>query len=198
MLSFETYPDDFKDEDRISLSNIKIIPLEENNKPYKFSLSDVAFLELTRRCNLHCIHCLNNSGKEIEEEMTKDETINTIKGLCDAGVTDIRFTGGEPLLNKNIYKFIQLCTDNNISTSVGTNGTLINETIAKKLKKSGLKKCVISLDKMKKTIIIKKNLLTDALIKHIENSTMYEKIVDKDSYDYGNVTSHSENFYKKR
>ena len=55
-------------------------------------------------------------------------------------------TGGEPLLYKDIYKLIKLCTDNGICTSLGTNGTLVTKEIAYKLKDVGLKKVVVSID----------------------------------------------------
>lgn len=69
-----------------------------------------------------------------------------IKELSLCGIQEIRFTGGEPLVYEKLYDLIKLATDNGIYTSIGTNGTLITDTIAKKLKKSGLKKAIVSID----------------------------------------------------
>ena len=116
-----------------------------------FSFFDIVYLELTRTCNLKCIHCLNNSGIKQKDELTKDELLKLIKKLSSLGVQEIRFTGGEPLLFNGIYDLIKFATEEGICTSLGTNGTLITKEVAKKLKESGLKKVVVSIDGNKKT-----------------------------------------------
>lgn len=116
-----------------------------------FSFFDIVYLELTRACNLKCIHCLNNSGIKQKDELTKDELLKLIKKLSSLGVQEIRFTGGEPLLFNGIYDLIRFATEEGICTSLGTNGTLVTKEVAKKLKESGLKKVVVSIDGNKKT-----------------------------------------------
>ena len=120
--------------------------MEKNEKPLKFTFSDVVFIEVTRECNLRCKHCLNNSGSKMKNELNKEEIENLIRNLSKAGVSEIRFTGGEPLLNENIYDYIKLCTKLGLSTSIGTNGTLIDDVVITKLKEAGLKRSVVSLD----------------------------------------------------
>lgn len=124
---------------------IKFTPLERRVGNH-FSFFDIVYIELTRGCNLRCIHCLNNSGKKNDDELTKEEWIELIKKFASYGVQEIRFTGGEPLIFSGIYDLIKKATENGICTSLGTNGTLIDEKIAQKLKESGLKKAVISID----------------------------------------------------
>lgn len=116
-----------------------------------FSFFDVVYLELTRACNLKCIHCLNNSGIKQKDELTKEDLLKLIKNFSSLGVQEIRFTGGEPLLFNGIYDLIKFATEEGICTSLGTNGTLITKEVAKKLKESGLKKVVVSIDGNKKT-----------------------------------------------
>lgn len=116
-----------------------------------FSFFDIVYLELTRACNLKCIHCLNNSGIKQKDELTKEDLLKLIKKLSSLGVQEIRFTGGEPLLFNGIYDLIKFATEEGICTSLGTNGTLITKEVAKKLKESGLKKVVVSIDGNKKT-----------------------------------------------
>lgn len=128
------------------IKTTKIIELDNDIKTVKFAFSDIAFLELTRACNLRCRHCLNNSGIKNKNELTREETLKLISDLADAGIQEIRFTGGEPLLNKNVYEYIKCCTDLGLSTSLGSNGTLVDEKVAMKLKLAGLKRCVISID----------------------------------------------------
>lgn len=116
-----------------------------------FSFFDIVYLELTRACNLKCIHCLNNSGIKQKDELTKEDLLKLIKNFSSNGVQEIRFTGGEPLLFNGIYDLIKFATEEGICTSLGTNGTLITKEVAKKLKESGLKKVVVSIDGNKKT-----------------------------------------------
>ena len=126
---------------------IKFVRLDkECSDMNNFSFADIVFIELTRQCNLTCKHCLNDSGKRIPNQLSTEELVNLIKDLAEAGVQDIRFTGGEPLLFEDVYKLISLASELGIYTSIGTNGTLITSDIANKLKNSGLKKAVVSID----------------------------------------------------
>lgn len=126
---------------------IKYIPLDTSRKiKNQFSFADIIYLELTRGCNLRCKHCLNNSGEIMDNQLNEEEFEKLIMDFSKAGVQEIRFTGGEPLLYGDIYKLLKLCTDNGVCTSLGTNGTLINKEIAENLRKAGLKKAVISID----------------------------------------------------
>ena len=57
-----------------------------------FSFFDIVYLELTRACNLKCIHCLNNSGIKQKDELTKEDLLKLIKNFSSHGVQEIRFT----------------------------------------------------------------------------------------------------------
>lgn len=111
-----------------------------------FSFADVVFLELTRGCNLRCKHCLNNSGVAEENQLTIEECYDLITKLSKAGIQEIRFTGGEPLIFNGIYELMKYATEQGIFVSIGTNGTLITKDVAQKLKDNGLKRAVVSLD----------------------------------------------------
>lgn len=137
------WPEDFKLNDNVD--NIKFTDKDTENIEY-FSFADIAFIEVTRACNLRCKHCLNNSGKVLEKQLTTNEIIKLIEKLGEAGIQEIRFTGGEPLVHKDIYQMIKFATELGIYVSIGTNGTLITKETAQKLKEAGLKRAVISLD----------------------------------------------------
>ena len=111
ILNHNLYPADIKEADCVDKAKIKYIPMKKGERPEKFTFSDVAFIEVTRACNLRCKHCLNNSGIKDKNELTAAETKKLIKGLAEAGIQEIRFTGGEPLLNKHIFDYIKLCTE---------------------------------------------------------------------------------------
>lgn len=147
ILEMDLFPDDIAVVDNKHPINIKFVKLDEANANINhFSFADIVFLELTRQCNLSCKHCLNDSGERIPNQLSTVELVELIKSLAQAGVQDIRFTGGEPLLFEDVYKLISLATECGIYTSLGTNGTIITDDVAKRLKSSGLKKAVVSID----------------------------------------------------
>lgn len=149
ILNNNIFPKDLQylNKDNLNIKFTKLTKKVEN----MFSFFDIVYLELTRACNLKCIHCLNNSGIKQKDELTKEDLLKLIKNFSSHGVQEIRFTGGEPLLFNGIYDLIKFATEEGICTSLGTNGTLVTKEVAKKLKESGLKKVVVSIDGNKKT-----------------------------------------------
>lgn len=145
------FPQDINVAKNIKMNDIKFTKLNKSKNINHYSFADIVFLEVTRSCNLRCRHCLNNSGDSIPNELSQKELINLIKELANKGVQDIRFTGGEPLLYKGIYELIEVASNNGVYTSIGTNGTLITKSVAKKLKNSGLNKAIVSIDGTKET-----------------------------------------------
>lgn len=143
LLENNILPEDIKLND--TELNVKYVSKKDTRLNH-FSFADIAFIEVTRACNLRCKHCLNNSGKVLDNQLTTEEIFELIKKLSDAGIQEIRFTGGEPLVHKDIYKMMELATRLGIYVSIGSNGTLIDEEVAEKLKEAGLKRAVVSLD----------------------------------------------------
>jgi len=100
-----------------------------------------------RRCNLKCIHCYANAGVDISSpEMNTDAGEAFIKDLADFDVPVILFSGGEPLLRKDLFHLAVLARNSGIRIALSTNGTLIDGEIAKKLSHSGFAEVGISLD----------------------------------------------------
>lgn len=127
--------------------NIRYTPLnEKTTRINHFSFADIAYLEVTRACNLRCKHCLNNSGEAIPNQLNLAELKNLVECWAKEGIQEIRFTGGEPLVFNGIFELIELATKLGVYASIGTNATLVTKDIAKKLKNSGLKKAVVSID----------------------------------------------------
>jgi len=111
-------------------------------------------ISLTDKCNLKCIYCMPSEKNEEElfnSNMSYEENCNIIKAAASLGISKIRFTGGEPLLYKDINRLIaftsKIASINDIS--ITTNGMLLYD-MAEDLKKSGLKRVNISLDSLKK------------------------------------------------
>lgn len=80
----------------------------------------------TYRCNMHCKHCmLYDKINSSYDEIHSDDFEYVIRSIKHAGIRRISFTGGEPLLFKDIDKFAKLCQENNIKTDLSTNGLLL-------------------------------------------------------------------------
>jgi radical SAM protein with 4Fe4S-binding SPASM domain len=108
----------------------------------------VIFWNLTDRCNLSCTHCYSSSGPECGsgDELTTAEARTFIDDLAASNVPLVIFTGGEPLVRPDIWELAEYSRENGIKTALSTNGTLITDEVAKKIKRSGIEYAGISLD----------------------------------------------------
>lgn len=112
----------------------------------------VVVWNMTRRCNLKCIHCYSNSTDiDYPDELTTEEGKKLIDDLAAFGSPVILFSGGEPLIRKDLLELAQYATDKGMRAVISTNGTLITREIAAKLQKIGLSYVGVSLDGLEKT-----------------------------------------------
>ena len=112
----------------------------------------VVVWNMTRRCNLKCIHCYSNSADiDYPDELTTEEGKKLIDDLAAFGSPVILFSGGEPLMRKDLLDLAQYARDKGMRAVISTNGTLITKDIAAKLQKVGLSYVGVSLDGMEKT-----------------------------------------------
>ncbi len=102
---------------------------------------------VTAKCNLHCRHCY---AAELQGgvELSTDEALGVVEEVarCFGKDTKLIFSGGEPLLREDVYDLIEHASRLGLRASLATNGTLITEQVAEKLRKSGLTEVSISLD----------------------------------------------------
>ncbi len=107
---------------------------------------------MTLRCNLRCVHCYINAKNEASrEELTTEQAKEFIEDLGNMKVPVLLFSGGEPLLRDDFFELAEFARDVGLRTVISTNGTLIDEEIAKKLKDVGIKYVGVSLDGMHDT-----------------------------------------------
>jgi len=101
----------------------------------------------TRQCNLSCIHCYANAdNQKSPEEMDTTAGKAFISDLADFGVPVILFSGGEPLLRKDLFPLASLARELGIRVALSTNGTVITEEVAREIKKINFAEVGISLD----------------------------------------------------
>ncbi len=106
---------------------------------------------VTKSCNLNCIHCYANAQtKAYKDAIDTDKAKSIIDDLADFNIPVILFSGGEPLLRKDIVELISYAVKKGIRAVLSTNGTLIDQDTAKRLKDAGLSYAGISLDGLEK------------------------------------------------
>jgi Fe-coproporphyrin III synthase len=109
----------------------------------------VVVWNVTRRCNLKCIHCYANAkDTAIGRELSLKEGKHLIDDLAGFGVPVILFSGGEPLARKDLPEMAAYAVNKGMRAVISTNGTLITPQIAHNLKDIGLSYVGISLDGM--------------------------------------------------
>ena len=105
-----------------------------------------------RRCNLRCVHCYSHSRDvEYEGELTTEQGKALISDLAEFGSPVILFSGGEPLMRPDLEELAKYATQKGMRAVISTNGTLIGEDTAKRLKEIGLSYVGVSLDGMRET-----------------------------------------------
>lgn len=186
-------------------SLIFMIALQNNMKDKYGREIDYLRISLTDNCNLRCIYCMeekDNTFLKSEDKLTNDEIYRIVCESAKLGIKKVRFTGGEPLVRKDIVELIQ-----RINTIPGieemyltTNGILLEENV-EVLAKSGLKGVNISLDSLKEERFRKLTRLGDlkkvleAIDKCISlgirvklNTVMIEGINNEEIIDFVDLT----------
>ncbi|MDP2922831.1 MAG: radical SAM protein [Candidatus Omnitrophota bacterium] len=99
-------------------------------------------IDLTYRCNNDCRHCwlrVSSDSREIKDELSFEEIKRVVDETRKMGCRRWSISGGEPMLRSDFAEIFEYITNNSISYSINTNGTLITPRIAQLMKKKGLK-----------------------------------------------------------
>ncbi|MEM3030094.1 MAG: radical SAM protein, partial [Thermoproteota archaeon] len=106
----------------------------------------------TKQCNMRCKHCYENAGpKPAPDELTTEEAKKAIDDFAKRWVVALSFSGGEPLARKDFFEVAKYAADRDFYVSIASNGTLITEKVAQKMKDAGVQYVEISLDGFEKT-----------------------------------------------
>ncbi len=111
-------------------------------------------LSITDRCNLRCRYCVPDGffpKLPHEEILTYEEILRLLTIAVDLGISKVRVTGGEPLVRKGVYDFLQqLGTLPGLSDiSLTTNGVFLSDQIHR-IKSAGIRRINVSLDTLKR------------------------------------------------
>lgn len=119
-------------------------------KPLVCSSAVSAVLEITRYCNLNCSYCyvntfsIDSNKNENQSDLSTEEWFMAIDNLKAGGVLSLVFSGGEPLLRNDFFTIAKYANQKDFTTSLATNGTLIDRGMAKRIKESGVNYVEIS------------------------------------------------------
>lgn len=106
-------------------------------------------ISLTERCNLRCVYCMPEEGIDLQPNdkiLTKDEIVRVARLFVDAGVDKIRFTGGEPLVRKDLEDIVSEVGALPLRALAMTTNAITLARKLPKLHKMGLNQLNISLD----------------------------------------------------
>ena len=103
--------------------------------------------EVTRSCNLACVHCRASAVCEpYAGEFDTEKCKRILDEIATVGNPVIILTGGEPMLRKDIYEIAAYGDQKGFRMVLATNGTLVDEAAAKRLMDSGIRRVSISID----------------------------------------------------
>ena len=101
----------------------------------------------TKSCNLKCVHCyMDSENKKYEGELTTPEAKQFIDDLAEFNVPVLLFSGGEPLMRRDFFDLVPYTVSQGIRATISTNGTLIDKSTARDIKKAGVGYVGVSLD----------------------------------------------------
>ncbi len=103
----------------------------------------------TQACNLRCVHCYAKADAQVHDrELSHQEALAVLDDLADFGVPVVLFSGGEPLMRRDLVDLAHHAVGKGMRAVISTNGTLIDEATAERLRDVGLSYVGVSLDGM--------------------------------------------------
>ncbi|HIW77708.1 MAG TPA: radical SAM protein, partial [Candidatus Bilophila faecipullorum] len=117
-----------------------LLQFSEDKKP-------VVVWNMTRRCNLKCVHCYAQAvDPDGQDEISTEQGKAIIDDLAAYGAPVMLFSGGEPLVRRDLPELASHATQKGMRAVISTNGTLITKEKARELKAINLSYVGISLD----------------------------------------------------
>jgi radical SAM protein with 4Fe4S-binding SPASM domain len=106
------------------------------------------FWETTAGCNLACIHCrrITVADQLLPQDLTTAEAFDLIDQIASFARPIFVLSGGEPLFRPDIFDIARYAADAGLIVALATNGTLIDATVAGKIKEAGVRRVSVSFD----------------------------------------------------
>lgn len=112
----------------------------------------VVVWNITQSCNLACRHCYYSAILGHNPiTIPYDEVTSIIDSIASTGAPVLLFSGGEPLIRKDIFDLVAYTAEAGIKPVISTNGTIIKPAVARRLVESGARYVGISIDGARET-----------------------------------------------
>ena len=104
--------------------------------------------EITRRCNLRCVHCRSSSQLEVEghPDFSLDEAKRVLDDIHSYASPVVVLSGGEPLLRPDVFDIAAYGTGLGLRMCLATNGSLVTADTCRLITESGIRMVSLSLD----------------------------------------------------
>jgi radical SAM protein with 4Fe4S-binding SPASM domain len=112
-------------------------------KAQKLNIPISVQLDLTYRCNERCVHCYLDHDDH--GEMTTAEIKSLLDQMADAGVFYLTISGGEILMRRDFFEILEHARARTFCIKLKTNGVLIREKEAKRIRELGVETVQISI-----------------------------------------------------
>lgn len=118
-----------------------------SEKPNEFDVPRLVAWELTRGCNLNCVHCRAAASRGPHPgELGRGKCQEVMAQIAELGRPIVILTGGEPLLREDVFEIAAYGSELGLRMVMATNGTLITNAVLQKLRKAGIQRVSISID----------------------------------------------------
>src|SRR5215472_4347400 len=102
------------------------------------------FWEVTRGCNLRCIHCRATATELMSpDDLPTAKALDIIKQIAAFGNPILVLSGGEPLYRADIFQLAEYGNSLGLRVALATNGTLVTKDVADRIKRAGIKRVSI-------------------------------------------------------
>jgi AdoMet-dependent heme synthase len=115
---------------------------EMNQKALNLGIPLSVHLDITYRCNERCVHCYLDHDDH--GEMTTEEIFHVLTQIADAGVFFLVLSGGEVLMRRDFFEIVERARQLLFNVKVKTNGVMIHEKEAARLRQLGVEQVQIS------------------------------------------------------
>ena len=116
--------------------------VEMNRKALELGVPISVHLDITYRCNERCVHCYLDHDDH--GEMTTTEIKDILGQFADAGVFFLTISGGEVLMRRDFFDIVEHARSLLLNVQIKTNGVMIHEKEAKRLRELGVEQIQIS------------------------------------------------------
>lgn len=100
---------------------------------FHFSAPLMAWVELTRGCNLRCPHCFAEAGAPREVEMSSERIFRLLDEWAEMGVFSVVITGGEPSIHPDFLRFVRYAYDLGFTVAIASNGMPLTEKVLEQI-----------------------------------------------------------------